>query len=81
MEVILFSCKYPGVTILLTEITVGIECISFVAIHSGKGIQKDEKLRYVLKCIIPNKFSPFHPIGTFIFISDPLIVFCVFVAP
>lgn len=80
MEVILFSCKYPGVNILLTEITVEIEYISFSALHSGKGIQKDEKLRYVIKCVTPNKFSPFHPFGTFIFIFNPLIVFCVFLA-
>lgn len=80
MEVILFSCKYCGVNILLTEITVEIECISFFVLRSGKGIQKDEKLRYLIKCIIPNKFSPFHPIGTFIFIFDPLIAFFVFVA-
>lgn len=63
----MFSCKYPGVNILLTEITVEIECISFFALCSGEGIQNDEKLRYVIKCITPNKFSPFHPMGTFIF--------------
>lgn len=80
MEVILFSFKYPGVNILLTEITVEIECIRFFALRSGKGIQKDEELRYVIKCITPNKFSPFHPLGMFIFIFDPLIIFCVFPA-
>lgn len=80
MEVILFSFKYSGVNILLTEITVEIECISFFALRSGKGIQKDEKLRNVIKCITPKHFSPFHPIGTFIFIFDPLTVYCVFVA-
>lgn len=73
----MLSCKYPGVNILLTEITVEIECISFFVLRSGKGIQKDEKLRHVIKCKTPNKFSPFHP---FIFTFDPLILLCVFVA-